>query len=76
MKQCASILAMIALGAPSAHACAACFGPGVDPSGAMSWAIWFMLFLLLAVLGSFICFFFYLKKRAEAPPPPYIEAVG
>lgn len=70
MKRPARLIPVaLVLAAPSARACAVCFGaPGSDVNNAMAMAIFFMLLVLAGVLGAFITFFFYLKRKATPEP--------
>jgi hypothetical protein len=58
--------ALVAL-APSAHACAACFGASdSDMAKGMNMGIFALLGVIIAVLGGIASFFVYLARRAGA----------
>ena len=62
-------IASLALAAPSAFACAACYGKS-DSSLAegMNWGILSLLSVVVFVLGGIASFFVYLAKRAAMSP--------
>ena len=60
-------IAGIALAAPSAFACAACYGKSDSPlAEGMNWGIFSLLAVVVCVLGSIAGFFVFLAKKSAA----------
>ena len=73
-----AILAVLtlALHAPSARACAACYGQSDSPLAAgMNWGIMTLLGMIVLVLGGVAAFFVFLARRSAALAAP-AAAVG
>jgi len=61
------IFALIALAAPSAFACATCYGASDSPlAQGMNWGIMVLLGFIGAVLLAVVSFFIYIARRASA----------
>ena len=60
-------IAGITLAAPSAFACAACYGKSDSPlAEGMNWGIFSLLAVVVCVLGSIAGFFVFLAKKSAA----------
>lgn len=60
--------------APMANACTACMGdPNTRSAGAINGAIFLMLGIVFAMLGSIVAFIIHLARKAKNPLPPHAE---
>ena len=69
-KFCAAFLALVTsvLLAPSAQACAACYGQSDAPMAqGMNWGIMSLLAIIVTMLSGVASFFIYLARRSAAP---------
>ena len=68
-SSCALWVTGLAFHAPSAFACAACYGKSDSPlAAAMNWGIFSLLGVVVCVLGGIASFFIYLARKAAMTP--------
>jgi hypothetical protein len=64
---CAALMFALAAHAPSALACAVCFGQSDSPiAQAAKWGVFALLAVVVCVLGAIASFFIFLAKKAAA----------
>jgi heme/copper-type cytochrome/quinol oxidase subunit 2 len=64
---CLAVAAVAVLHAPSAAACAACFGQSDSPlASGMNWGIFSLLGVIVPVLGGVAGFFIYLARKSNS----------
>ena len=64
---CAALALGVVAHAPSALACAACYGKSDSPlAKAMNWGIFSLLVVVVCVLGTIASFFIFLARKAAS----------